>query len=167
VKGERVTIASDWTTVRCEKHDMTSCADCLEAGKLRREGSEVRFKDDCGVATFRELTGIEYDEAAEILLEAGFRPGHGTPAKALAETLTAFGFRVEKRGLGIVRPGHQRSRTEGFTVADALEASRRGRVFYLIGSDRRGAHAWTILDGSVNRAFLRAPYKYGILEVTA
>ena len=160
-----MTIAADWATERCEKHDMTSCADCLEAGKLRREGSEVRFQEDCGVATFRELTGIEYDEAAEILLEAGFRPGHGTPAKALKATLEAFGFKNEERGLGTVSA--RGSRTSGMTIPEARAASVDGRVFWLIGSDRTAAHAWTIIDGKVNRAFLRAPYKYGILEVTA
>ena len=160
-----MSIVSDWATERCEKHDMTSCADCLESAKARREGAEVRYQDDCCVATLVEILGLSYAEASETLLAAGFVPGKGTPAAKLEATFRDFGFAVVRRGVGRVTA--RGTRTEGMTFPEARAASVDGRLFYAIGADRSGAHAWSILDGKVNRAFLRAPYVYGILEVTA
>ena len=69
-------LTSDWATERCEKHDMVSCADCLDQNRMRRVGSEVRYQGDCSIATFAELTGSDYDFAAEVLRESGFNPGY-------------------------------------------------------------------------------------------
>ncbi len=159
--------ANEWASgARCDLHDIPFCADCQKSSGLRRDASgEVAYRNDCVVASYVEITGEDYETAVEILRSVGYRPASGTPAKGLADALAAVGFRSERRGLGSVSA--RGTRYDGMSIPDARAASVGGRVFYLIGADRESAHAWTIIDGKVSRAFLRAPYKYGILEVIA
>lgn len=136
---------SGWATERCEKHDMVSCADCLDQNRLRRVGSEVRYQGDCSVDTFAELTGADYEFAAEVLREAGFVPGRGTRASDLIKAFESVGSTVtEVTHLGL---GH------------ALEMSAEyGRKYFVCGwtrSKRPEGHAWTIQNGRQHRDFLR------------
>lgn len=158
--------ASEWAEGReCELHEIPFCADCRDASGIVRLDSGIQYRDDCAVQSYVEITGEDYEGSIELFRSLGYVPGRGTPAKAITEALTRVGFGTERRGLGQV--ADRKVRAEGFTTGDAIDASRRGRVFLLIGSDRRGAHAWTIIDGKVNRHYLRAPYRYGILEIVA
>jgi hypothetical protein len=150
---------SGWATERCEKHDMVSCADCLNQNRMRRTATgEVRYQDDCGVDTFREITGADYDFAAEVLREAGFTPGAGTRATDLRKAFESVGFKVtEVTHLGIDH---------------ALEMSALyGRDFYVCGwtrSKNPEGHAWTIQKGRQNRDFLRHKrIVFKLYEVTA
>src|SRR5215831_1518835 len=148
---------SDWAKVRCEKHDLTSCGDCLEANRMRREGAEVRYRDDCAVASFAEITGVDYDFASEVLREAGASLGSGTRVRTLEAAFTSVGLKVRW--------------APEETLETALVASRDGRDFYVCGftrSRKPEGHAWTITSGTANRDFFR--YKriiYRIYEVTA
>jgi hypothetical protein len=156
---------------RCELHDIPFCADCQERLGLRRgiarsgeDANSFYFANDCAIASFREITGASYDEAVGAI-GSGFSPRTGTKTEALKAAIESVGFRLVKQGLGKVTARGIRS--SGLTIPEARAASLDGRVFLLVGSGREGAHAWTILDGQVNRPFLRAPYAYGILEVIA
>jgi len=144
---------NDWATERCEKHDMTSCADCLELAHMRRDDDgEIRFQGDCAVDTFREITGVDYDFAVEVMLAVGYRPGAGTPAGQLAEAFASVGMTATRIPLA-------------YDSAPAF--SRRGRKFYAEGWAGRQGHAWTILDGIQRRHFFRdRPFKYRLYEVT-
>ena len=150
---------TDWAIVRCEKHDMVSCADCLEQKRMRRaESGEVRYSDDCAVDTFAEITGVDYDFAAEVLREAGAKLGTGTRVRTLAEAFASVGLKA------VHRPE--------LTLETALIESRDGsRDFYVCGftrSKRPEGHAWTIQNGKAARDYFR--YKriiYRIYEVTA
>jgi hypothetical protein len=172
-----MTISEYAAGARCEIHEIPFCADCRERLGIRRgvaragtgaddeKASDYRYRDDCGVASFRELTGASYDEAVEAI-GSGFNPRTGTQPAALKSAIESVGYSVRQAGLGIVSA--RKTKTDGLTVPDARAASVGGRrSFLLIGADRHGAHAWTIVDGKVNRAFLAAPYRYGILEVIA
>jgi hypothetical protein len=160
-KGEKMGITNDWASVRCDKHDLVSCADCLEASRLRREGSEVRYQNDCGIATFAELTGSDYDFAAEVLGEAGAKLGNGTPVNALRSAFESVGYIVTE--------------LPTMTIESAKLASRVGsRKFYVVGSAASGrrlirgtAHAWTIERGSEARDFLSGYRRviYRVFEV--
>jgi len=150
---------TDWATEPCEKHWMTSCADCLKQSGMRREESgTLRYENDCGVDTFAEITGVDYDFAAEVLREAGAKLGNGTRVSVLAEAFASVGLNA------VHRPG--------LRLEDAEAASADGsRDFYVCGFTRtktpRG-HAWTIQNGKPARDYFR--YNriiYRIYEVTA
>jgi len=151
----------------CVLHEIPFCADCRERLGIRRGAGENKnqfyFTNDCAVASFQELTGAGYDEAVEALGD-GFAPRAGTKTTAIIEALEAAGYRTERAGLGTVSA--RGARADGLTIPEARAASTDGkRQFLIVGHDRYDAHAWTITDGRVNRAFLKAPYKYGIIEV--
>jgi hypothetical protein len=146
---------TDWATERCEIHDMMACQDCLDRSGLRRvSGSnEVRFRNDCGIATFAELTGMDYEFSSEVLREAGFRPSNGTPTNGLLSALDAVGYSVREL-TGTVR-------------LESAPVASKGRKFMVAGWTRREGHAWTIIDGTVNRDFMRySRISYRIWEVT-
>lgn len=150
-------LTSDWATERCDLHDMVSCADCLDRQKLRRVGSEVQYQGDCSIETFREITGADYDFAAEVLREAGFIPGQGTRATDLVKAFESVGFRVVD--------------VTGMSLDSALLQSAHGHDFFVAGytrSKRPEGHAWTIQNGKAARDYFR--YKrimFKIFEVTA
>lgn len=140
----------DWASVRCEKHDIPSCADCLEAHSMRREGSGVRYSNDCSVATLAELTGLEdYDFCADVIREAGGRLGKGTTFPALKLAFESLGYVVTERP--DLSPGSARTASAGGT--------RRFYVCAFYVRARRtvpgSGHAWTIQDGKAARNFAR------------
>lgn len=151
-------LTSDWATERCEKHDMVSCADCLEQTKMRRVGSEVRFQGDCSVATFREITGCDYDFASEVLLAAGFTPGAGTRQIDLRNAFESVGFKVtDVTHLGL----------DHATLA-SLDGSRDFFVCGYTRTRRPEGHAWTIQNGRPARDYFRnRRILFKIYEVTA
>lgn len=151
-------LTSDWATERCDLHDMVSCADCLDRNRLRRVGSEVQYQGDCSIETFREITGTDYDFAAEVLREAGFIPGQGTRATDLVKAFGSVGFKVEDvTFMGL----------DGAALA-SLDGSRDFFVAGYTRSKRPEGHAWTIQNGKAARDYFR--YKrimFKIFEVTA
>ena len=155
----------------CELHDIPFCADCRKRLGLRRgdaKAGEDRTAyygvNDCAVQSFRELTGATYAEALEAL-EGSYRKS-GTRIDGLIRALESVGYEVRKAGLGTV--ARRGARTSGLTLPEACAASADGRrMFLLVGNDSRGAHAWTITEGGQKRAYLRAPYRYGIFEIVA
>lgn len=146
--------ASDWATERCEKHDMVSCADCLASARMRRDrAGEIRFNGDCTVATFVEITGMDYDFSGEVLREAGFVPGRGAHA---LQTVAAF----ESVGYTVTRPF--------LTIEQATQASASGRKFFVSSTSGKRGHAFSITDGKANRNFYAMAgraYRYRIFEV--
>ena len=144
---------ADWTTTRCEKHDMTSCGDCLEQGKMRRTADgTVAYRSDCAVQTYIEITGEAYEPAVEALRAVGYRPGQGTPTGGLQAAFEAIGFTVrEVTHLGIDR-------------LPALSAN--GRIFYVSGFKGRKGHAWSVTDGQAHRAY-QPPFRYRAFEIAA
>jgi hypothetical protein len=146
-KGEEMLKASEWATERCEIHDMVSCADCLDRAKLRRTDSgEIAYRDDCAVRTIA---------ASEVLREAGASLGSGTSVEALLAAFRSVGSSV-------------REVTRIVKIESAPALSRSGRRFAVAGWAGRDGHAWTIIDGSANRDFLRTRrYSYRIFEITA
>jgi len=148
-----------WATERCEKHDMVSCADCLEQLRMRRDVAtgEVRYRDDCGVATFAEITGADYEFAADVLREAGFAPGLGTPSKGLRAAFESVGFRVVD--------------VTAYGLENARFLSEDGADFYVCGwttGRNPSGHAWTIQNGKAARDFLRnRRIIFQIFQVTA
>ena len=146
---------SDWASTRCEKHDMVSCGDCLASARMRRDqAGQVVFQADCTVATFVEITDMDYDFAAEVLREAGFVPGRGAQP---AHTVAAF----ESVGC-TVKP------LPYATLESATQASKAGRKFFVSSWAGRNGHAFSIVDGHVNRNYfarMYARYSYRIFEI--
>lgn len=139
----------------CDKHDISSCADCAAQNHIRRTSDgTTRYDKDCAVATFAELTGTTYAEATEIMTNAGFRPGKGTPESNISTAFTTTGFTV-------------REVTRNLTpeAALAVTALAPQRMFYVVGRKGTRAHAWSISTGQVRRAF-KPPYRYRLYEVT-
>lgn len=151
-------LTSDWATERCDPHEMVSCADCLDRNRLRRVGSEVQYQGDCSIETFREITGTDYDFAAEVLREAGFIPGQGTRATDLVKAFESVGFKV----VDVTHLGLDHAK---------LVSAEYGRDFFVAGwtrSKRPEGHAWTIQNGKAARDFLRNKrIMFKIFEVTA
>ena len=145
----------DWASTRCEKHDMVSCADCLDNARMRRDQQgQVVFQDDCTVATFMEITGMEYDFSADVLREAGFVPGRGAHA---AQTVAAF------QSVGCtVKP-------YTWDLAAATYASATsGRKFFVSSRMGRHGHAFSIVGGKQLRNFFGQAgrsYRYSIYEI--
>jgi hypothetical protein len=135
---------------------MVSCADCLDQAKLRRTATgEIAYRDDCAVRTVAEVTGLDYEFAAEVLREAGASLGSGTSVEALLAAFRSLGSTV-------------REQTRIVRIEDAVALSRSGRKFAVAGWAGRDGHAWTIIDGAANRDFLRnRRYSYRIFEITA
>jgi len=154
-----MSVLTDWATEPCEKHWMTSCQDCLDQNGLRRvESGDLRYGNDCGIDTFAEITGVDYEFAAEVLQEAGAKLGRGTRVDVLAEAFASVGLNA------VHRPG--------LRLEDAEAASRDGsRDFYVCGWTRTKkpqGHAWTIQNGKAARDYLRySRIIYRIYEVTA
>lgn len=152
-------LTSDWATERCDLHDMVSCADCLDRKRLRRtDTGEVRYQGDCSVDTFREVTGCDYDFAAEVLREAGFTPGQGTRSTDLVKAFESVGFRVTD--------------VTFMGLDEAVLQSVHGRDFFVCGWTRSRVnpegHAWTITGGKVRRDFFRHKrIVFKMFEVTA
>ena len=146
---------SDWATERCEKHDMVSCADCLATARMRRDQSgQVVFQADCTVATFVEVTGMDYDFSAEVLRAAGFVPGNGAHT---AQTVAAF----ESVGYTVKPCPHA-------TIASATLASKAGHKFFVSSRMGKHGHAFSIVDGKANRNYFAQAgrsYRYIIFEI--
>ena len=136
---------------------MVSCADCLDQNRMRRVGSEVRYQGDCSIATFAELTGSDYDFAAEVLRESGFTPGQGTRSTDLVKAFESVGYTVTD----VTHLGMDHAK---------LVSAEYGRDFFVCGwtrSKRPEGHAWTIQNGKAARDYFR--YKrilFKIYEVT-
>jgi hypothetical protein len=145
---------ADWATERCEIHDMVSCADCLDRNKLRRtETGEIAYRDDCAIRTVAEITGLDYEFSAEVIREAGTRPGSGSTLGALVEAFRSVGSTVQEL-TRIVR------------LDEAVSLSRSGRTFAVAGWAGRDGHAWTIKDGQQLRHYLRnRKFSYRIFEI--
>jgi len=146
---------ADWATERCEIHDMVSCADCLTHNRMRRDQSgEVRFQSDCTVATFAEITEMDYDFSAEVLREAGFVPGKGAHAAATVAAFQSVGYTVREYSL---------------TLGNAVTASRQqGRKFFVSSTMGRQGHAFSITGGQQHRNFFGQAgrrYSYRIFEI--
>ena len=126
--------------------DAEFCSTCrAETGY--RPGTD-RFANDCTVETFCEITGVEYDEAVEILLDvADYRPGHGVKIEALREALDLFGFRTRTVPYNGTLP------TTGTYIIAAYK--------------QRSAHAWTLVDGVGRRvgSYYRPGTRIEIVEV--
>jgi hypothetical protein len=152
-KGEEMLKTSDWATERCEKHDMVSCADCLASARMRRdETGQVRFGSDCTVATFVEITGMDYDFAAEVLREAGFVPGRGAAAAHTVAAFESVGYTVKRCPFA--------------TIESATLASTTGHKFFVSSTMGRNGHAFSITDGKANRNFFAGRrYRYTIFEI--
>lgn len=145
---------SEWATERCEIHDMVSCADCLAHNRMRRDQSgEVRFQGDCTVATFVEITEMDYDFSGEVLREAGFVPGKGAHAAATVAAFRSVGYTVQESGL---------------SLAAATQASTQGRRFFVSSTMGRQGHAFSIVGGRQLRNFFGQAgrrYSYRIFEI--
>jgi len=146
---------SEWATERCEKHDMVSCADCLASARMRRDQSgQIKFQSDCTVATFVEITGSDYDFAGEVLRGAGFVPGRGAHAAATVAAFESVGYTVKPLPFA--------------TLESATLASRAGRKFFVSSTAGRNGHAFSIVDGQVNRNYFARMYRrysYRIFEI--
>jgi hypothetical protein len=146
---------SDWATERCEKHDMVSCGDCLASARMRRDqAGQVRFQGDCTVATFAEITGMDYDFSAEVLLAAGFVPGKGTHTAATVAAFESVGCTVKPQPFA--------------TLASATLASASGHKFFVSSRMGRQGHAFSIVDGKQLRNFFGQAgrsYRYIIFEI--
>ena len=145
----------DWASTRCEKHDMVSCGDCLASARMRRDqAGQVVFQDDCTVATFVEITGVDYDFAADVLRQAGFVPGRGAHT---AQTIAAFqsvGCTVKPQPFA--------------TLESATLASASGHKFFVSSLMGRQGHAFSIVDGKQLRNFFGQAgrsYRYSIYEI--
>jgi hypothetical protein len=150
-----MTAIRDWTTgTPCERHDLAYCADCRDLAGLRRDKTtgEIVYQSDCAIRTFAEITGADYDEAVEIMRDAGARPGSGTPKPVLQAALLASGFKVTEV-------------TRVIRVEDAPALSAAGQRFYVTASKGRKGHAWSVMDGAVNRPWW-PPFSYRIFEVS-
>jgi hypothetical protein len=150
-----MTAIRDWETgTPCDRHDLAYCADCRDLAGLRRDqvtGKTV-YQRDCAIQTFAEITGVGYEEAAEIMRDAGARPGSGTPKPVGPAALVACGFTVTEV-------------TRVIRIEDAPALSASGRRFYVSASKGRRGHAWSVTDGQANRPW-PAPYSYRIYEVS-
>jgi hypothetical protein len=113
---------------------------------------EIVYRGDCAIRTFAEIAGAGYEEAVEIMRDAGARPGSGTPKPVLQAALLASGFRVTEV-------------TRVIRVEDAPALSAGGRRFYVSGSKGRRGHAWSVIDGTARRAY-QPPFSYRIFEVS-
>jgi hypothetical protein len=149
-----MTVLADWQEGKyCEKHDMSYCADCLDQSKMRRDADgKVAYQGDCAVQTYVEITGEDYEPAAEALRAVGYVPGKGTPKDGLSAAFEAIGFQVrEVTYLGL----------------QALPAmSAAGRMFFVSADKGRKGHAWSVTDGQPNRAY-QPPFRYRAFEVAA
>lgn len=145
---------SDWADGRpCERHELAYCADCRDMAGIRRDvQGRVGYQSDCAVRTFAEITGAGYEEAADYLRDAGFRPGSGTPWDNVQLAFEAAGFQVTD----VTRLG----------LAAALSLSAQGRCFYVLGQKGRKAHAWSLVDGTASRPY-QPPFRYQVFEVGA
>lgn len=150
---------SDWQSgVPCGKHFLAWCADCLADAKMRRLGNgAVAYRSDCTVATFCEITGAGYDEAAELLKATGFRPGAGARPAELNAAFGVAGYHVTEHPASLL------------PVELAVEDAAAGKRCYWVAGRRKGArqaHAWSVTAEGELRALTR-PYRYRIFEVTA
>jgi hypothetical protein len=141
-----------WETERCERHELVCCGDCLEQSKMKRtKTGELRFQKDCAVETFAEIMDCDYDFAAEVLREAGFRPGVGTYERDITAAFESVGCTVRTvTHLGPV---------------GAVVYSMTGRRFFVTGRNGGKAHAWSVIDGQENRPYF-PPYRYRVFEVS-
>ena len=135
----------------CARHELAWCGECLEmAGARRTAEGAVRYKNDCTVDTFRELTGCSYDDAITALEKVGLRPGRGLSRSMVVQALEDTGLRL--------RPVRTR-------YNQLLYASEKGARFYVSGAKGRKRHSWTIQGGKASRAFV-APFSFLAWEVT-
>lgn len=142
----------EWATERCEKHDMTSCGDCLASAGMRRDqAGQIRFDSDCTVATFVEITGMDYDFSSEVLREAGFVPGRGAATASTVAAFTSVGYTVKPYPM---------------PIEFAIVASQNDRKFFVSSVMGRNGHAFSITDGKANRNFFAGRrYRYSIYEI--
>jgi hypothetical protein len=149
-----MTDMATWATERCEAHDMTSCADCLERARMRRTpAGELAWDNDCTVATYTELTGAPYGQAVEAMRAAGYKPGLGLHRDQLAAALRAAGYQVTDV-------------TRRYRAEDLAALSAQGRMFWLSGQKGSRRHSWTVTGGAPRRAYA-PPYRFRAYEVTA
>jgi len=145
----------DWQSGReCEKHFLAFCMDCRDQAHMRRnEDGEVVYASDCTVATLREITGADYEEAAEAMRAAGFRPGRGAYAHETRAAFETLGYKVTD------------VTSHGLTWA--LWASKaQGRCFWVTAKKGRKGHSWSITDGQQHRPY-HPPFRYWLFEITA
>jgi len=140
----------------CERHFLAFCADCMKFAKLTHFGGEIVYQKGCGINTLREVTGLDYEFAAEVLREAGASLGDGTTTLELRTAIESLGgILTEVTGLG----------ERGAEIA----SWQSGRRFIVTAWKRSGrgysGHAWSITEGQPHRAW-PAPYRYRIYEVT-
>jgi hypothetical protein len=139
-----------------------SCADCMDEGVFlpaaaRRSpaghpaAGTVALKKDCGVQAVTNALGIEYMEAAEALLAAGWTPGTGTPIPTIIAAVESFGF------------------TATWSPMTLSDAARDGGTFIVIGYRGRRCHAWTIEAGRRINAlgWERPGLRYRVLRIAA
>lgn len=107
------------------------CAIC-KARAGYRPGTD-RQEGDCGVESFTELTGADYGEALELLAAAGRTAGAGTTVDTMLTALAAAGFTATPAP---VRHGYYP--TTGAYLCAAWIGGK--------------GHAFTIIDGTLNRA---------------
>jgi hypothetical protein len=145
-------LTATWASERCDKHDMVSCADCLDSARMRRTATgQVQYQGDCTVSTFMEITDMDYDFAAEVLREAGFVPGRGAATAATVAAFQSVGYTVKSY------PG---------TIEHAMVASTQGHKFFVSSQLGRNGHAFSIVGGQVNRNYFAGRrYRYSIYEI--
>lgn len=149
-----MTDMATWATTRCDAHDLTSCADCLAQARMRRTpAGDLAWDNDCTVASYTELTGAPYPDAAEALKTAGYAPGRGLHRDKLAAALRAAGYQVAEV-------------TRRLALADLPGLSAQGRAFWVSGQKGRRRHSWTVTAGQPNRPYA-PPFRYYAYEVTA
>lgn len=142
----------------CERHDLEYCADCLRLGRMRRSQSgDVRYRQDCTVQTFAEITGLEYDFAVEVLRSAGFIPGRGATGRQFIAAVESVGGKVTvATHLG----------ESGAVMMSYATSARKFAMFGWKGSGAsRSGHAWSVIDGEINRGY-EPPYRYRIYEIS-
>ena len=149
--------ATDWEAgVRCEKHDLAYCSDCLDQAKMKRASDgTVRFKSDCAVLAYMEITGSSYDESLSALRKVGYAPGRGTPSDTITTAFTDAGFRV----LDVTRR-YDLSSLPSISATD-------GSAFLVIAAKGSKGHAWPITDGKANGNPYQPPFRYQAFEVIA
>jgi len=121
------------------------------AGLRRDHNGITRWQNDCAVQTFAEITGASYEEAAEVLKEHGFRPLSGTPTDSTRAAFESAGFKVIEM-------------TRQLKLDEALKLSVNGRTFFVSGYKGKKGHAWSLVDGTANRAY-QPPFRYQLFEV--
>lgn len=113
-----------------------------------RPGTD-RHANDCTVITVATLTGASYEEALELLSEAGRRNGKGTSSEAVTKALEAAGWTVTPSSI-------------------RLEALPSSGSYYVSAHRGRQGHAFAVVNGEPVNAgkFLRPGTSYRSFKVS-